>query len=140
MREGGLEGIETVVQRQERVAPERDDDGLLGREYRRARLLRAGALVLDRGALLPFGHRLRVDAVTLGQHPQARLTMLDRSTDRLCRAGAPMENLAHSASFHSRERSAPPNHGTKHLGGMIRPPPKKRKPYKSRAARSANSN
>src|SRR5215217_1219324 len=115
MREGGLEGIETVVQRQERVAPERDDDGLLGREYRRARLLRAGALVLDRGALLPFGHRLRVDAVTLGQHPQARLTMLDRSTHRLCRAGAPMENLAHSASFHSREKGAPPNHGTKHL-------------------------
>src|SRR5215211_6535662 len=116
MREGGLEGIETVVQRQERVAPERDDDGLLGREYRRARLLRAGALVLDRGALLPFGHRLRVDAVTLGQHPQARLTMLDRSTHRLCRAGAPMENLAHSASFHSRERSAPSNHGIKQLG------------------------
>jgi hypothetical protein len=115
MREGGLEGIETVVQRQERVAPERDDDGLLGREYRRARLLRAGALVLDRGALLPFGHRLRVDAVPLGQHPQARLTMLDRSTHRLCRAGAPMENLAHSASFHSRERSAPSNHGIKQL-------------------------
>jgi hypothetical protein len=80
MREGGLEGIETVVQRQERVAPERDDDGLLGREYRRARLLRAGALVLDRGALLPFGHRLRVDAVALGQPPQALWTMLDRST------------------------------------------------------------
>jgi hypothetical protein len=27
------------------------------------------------------------------------LTMLDRATDRLCRGGAAVENLAHSASF-----------------------------------------
>jgi transposase len=39
--------------------------------------------------------------------------MLYRSTDRLCRAGAPMENLAHSASFHSRDKNAPSNPGTK---------------------------
>src|SRR3954452_7688729 len=41
--------------------------------------------------------------------------MLDRATDRRCRAGAPMQNLAHSASLHSGEKSAPSNPGTKHL-------------------------
>ena len=60
-----------------------------------------GRQIGDRGPLLPLGDGLLVDAVALGQRPQARLTMLYRSTDRLCRRGAPMENLAHSASFHS---------------------------------------
>jgi hypothetical protein len=34
------------------------------------------------------------------------MTMLYRSTDRLCRRGAPMENLAHSASFDSKDKDA----------------------------------
>src|SRR5829696_10379186 len=46
---------------------------------------------------------------------QALLTMLDRATDRLCRAGAPVKNLAHSASLHSNEKSAPLKPGIKHL-------------------------
>jgi hypothetical protein len=33
--------------------------------------------------------------------------MLYRSTDRLRRRGAPVENLAHSASFHSSVETAP---------------------------------
>jgi hypothetical protein len=41
--------------------------------------------------------------------------MLYRSTDRLCRCGAPMKNLAHSASFESLDKNAPSNAGTKHL-------------------------
>src|SRR6187549_2246139 len=41
--------------------------------------------------------------------------MLDRSTHRRSRAGAPMKYLAHSASFHSGEKSAPSKPGTKHL-------------------------
>src|ERR1700722_17874997 len=41
--------------------------------------------------------------------------MLYRSTDRLCRSGAPMENLCHSASFESDEKNAPSKSGTKHL-------------------------
>ena len=36
--------------------------------------------------------------------------MLYRSTDRLCRSGAPMENL-----FESDEKNAPSKSGTKHL-------------------------
>lgn len=39
-------------------------------------------------SLLPLGDGLRVDAVPPGQNPYARLTMLYRATDRLCRAGA----------------------------------------------------
>lgn len=37
------------------------------------------------------------------------LTMLYRSTDRRCRRGAPMVNLAHSASFHSGDKIVPSN-------------------------------
>jgi len=116
VRDRGLERVKAVVQRQQRVAPERDDDGLLVKgQHRGARLLRTGAFVLDRGALLPLGNGLRVDAVALGQAPQALLTLLDRSTHRRRRAGAPMKNLAHSASFQSDEKSAPSKPGTKHL-------------------------
>src|SRR3954454_24671987 len=80
-------------------------------------------LVLNRGALLPLGDRLRVDPVALGQHPQARLTMLDRATHCRRRAGAPMQNLAHSASFHSGEKSAPSKPGTKHETSAAPPAP-----------------
>src|SRR5215210_5450628 len=118
MRNSGLQGIETVIQRQEGVTAEGHNDRLLlGREDRRVRRLRAGPLVSRKGALLPLRDGLLVDAVALGQAPQARLTMLYRSTDCRCRAGAPMENLAHSASFHSNEKSAPLNPGIKHLAG-----------------------
>ena len=68
---------------------------------------------------LPLGDRLGVDAVALGQHPQALLTMLYRSTDRLCRGGAPVKNLSHSASFHCWLNNAPSNAGTKQLGAIF---------------------
>src|SRR5215217_5356887 len=120
MREGGLEGIEAVVQRQERVAPKGNDDRLfLEREHRRLGLLGSGGPVGNRATLLPLGDGLRVDPVAPGQHPQALLTMLDRATDRRSRAGAPMQNLAHSASLHSAEKSAPSNPGTKHVGATL---------------------
>jgi hypothetical protein len=41
--------------------------------------------------------------------------MLYRSTDDLCRCGAAVKNLAHSASFQSLENNAPSNPGIKHL-------------------------
>lgn len=43
------------------------------------------------------------------------MTMLYRSTDRLCRRGAPMKNLAHSASLDSEDKDAPSKSGIKHL-------------------------
>jgi hypothetical protein len=42
------------------------------------------------GPRFPFGDRLRVDPVELGQSSQALSTMLYGSTNRLCRRGAPM--------------------------------------------------
>jgi hypothetical protein len=41
--------------------------------------------------------------------------MLYRSTDRLCRRGAPVKNLSHSASFEPLDKDAPSKPGTKHL-------------------------
>src|SRR3712207_94118 len=67
------------------------------------------------GALPPLRDRLRVDAIAPGERSQALLTMLYRSTDRRRRCGAPVVNLAHSASFHSRGKGAPANHRIKHL-------------------------
>ena len=52
-------------------------------------------------ALPPLGHGLLIDPVAASQSPQALLTMLYRSTDRLCRRGAAVKNLAHSASLHA---------------------------------------
>src|SRR6185437_4514225 len=52
-----------------------------------------------RAARPPFTGRLRVDPVAPGELSQARLTMLYRPTDRLCRGGAAVKNLAPSASF-----------------------------------------
>src|ERR1700692_2251189 len=116
MRDRRLQGIETIIERQQRMAAEGDDDTLLpDRQHRGLRLARAGWQIGDRTALLPLGDGLRVDPVAPGQSPQARLTMLYRSTDRRCRRGAAVENLAHSASFHSREYDAPSNRGIKHL-------------------------
>ena len=84
-----LQGVEAIVERQERVAPEGDDDGFVwGGEHRGAGVCWAGSEVMDRASLPPLGDRLRIDAVSPGQGPQARLTILYCSTDRLCRRGA----------------------------------------------------
>jgi hypothetical protein len=45
--------------------------------------------------------------------------MLYRSTDCRCRRGAAVLNLAHSASFHSREKTAPSNPGIKQLAAKM---------------------
>ena len=78
-------------------------------------LLGPGRHIGDRRPLLPLRHGLLVDPVALGQSPQALLTMLYRSTDRLCRRGAAVKNLAHSAFLHSCEKSAPSKSGIKHI-------------------------
>ena len=86
---------------------------------------------MDRGSFGPVGRSatelrafhlrdgLVIDPVALRQSASGSLTMLYRSTDRLCRRGAPVKNLAHSASFDSRRiKNAPSKCGTKHLGMM----------------------
>ena len=89
MRDRGLQGVEAIIQWQQRVFAEGDNDRLLfDAQHRRMGLLGAGRQILDRRALLPLGDGLLVDPVTLGQNPQALLTILYRSTDRCCRAGS----------------------------------------------------
>lgn len=82
---------------------------------RGTRLPGTGWKIGDRGPLFPLGHRLRIDAMALTQCPQALLIILYRSTDRLCRCGTPMQNLAYSASFHSGENIATLKLRIKHL-------------------------
>src|SRR5277367_4641408 len=111
-----LKRVKAVVERQQRMPPEGDDDRLLlDREDRRLWLFRTGRQIRRRGPLLPLGDGLLVDPVAIGQSPQALLTMLYRSTHRRCRGGAPVKNLAHSASFHSKENNAPSKPGIKQL-------------------------
>src|SRR4029077_9608157 len=116
MRQRCLQGIEAVVERQERMPAKGDDDRFgLDRQHRGLRFSRASRQSGDRTALAPLGHGLLVDPVMLGQSPQALLTMLYRSTDRLSRRGAAVENLAHNASLHVEENTAPSKPGIKQL-------------------------
>ena len=96
---------------------------ILDRQDRRAWLFRAGRNVAHRRPPLPLRDRFLADPISGCQRPQARLTMLYRSTDRLCRCGAPMKNLAHSASFHSSVKSALSKPGIKHLDTSRAPIP-----------------
>lgn len=62
MRDRRLEGIETVIKRQQRVAPKRDDGRLLSlREDRRTWLLWAGLEIIDRLPFTPLRNRLGID-------------------------------------------------------------------------------
>jgi hypothetical protein len=86
-----LQSMEAVIEGQQSMPAEGKDDGLLlHRQNRGAGMLRAGAKIAHRAAFPPLGHRLRIDPMTAGQRSQALLTMLYRSTDRLCRGGAPV--------------------------------------------------
>jgi hypothetical protein len=116
VRDRRLQGIEAIVEREQGMSAKGDDDRLfLDCQHRRTRVPRSGGEIGSRITLLPLRNRLRVDSVPLRQRPQALLTMLYRSTDRLCRAGASMQNLSHSASFHAEENNAPSKPETKHL-------------------------
>src|SRR4051812_1057866 len=115
MRDCRLECVQAVIERQKRMPAEANDDRLfLDRQHRRSRFLWSRPSVHDRAARLPLAHRLLIDAVTSGERSQALFTMLYRSTDRLSRRGAPVKNLAHSASFDSCNKNAPSKCGTKH--------------------------
>ena len=64
MRNGGLEGIEAIVERQQRMLAEGDDQRLfLFAENRRVRLPRAHPSIADRTTPAPFSDCLRIDAV-----------------------------------------------------------------------------
>ena len=68
MRNGGLQRIKTIVERQKRMLAEGDDDGLfLERQDCRARSCRPHRNVMDEAPLPPLRDRLGVQAVA----PQA---------------------------------------------------------------------
>ncbi len=116
VRDGHLKSIETIVQRQRRMLAKGKDDGLvLHRQRCGLWLLGARWQIGDGATLLPLGDGFGIDPITLGKRPQARLTILYCSTDRLCRCGASVKNLSHSASCHCLENNAPSNPGIKHL-------------------------
>src|ERR1700756_4378845 len=95
---------------------ESDDDRLaLDGEDGRPGLRGACRKIDDAPALLLFGDCFLVDSVALREGSQALLTILYCSTDRLRRDGAPVQNLSHSASFHSCDKNAPSTPGIKHL-------------------------
>jgi len=91
LRDRGPQGIQAVVERQQCVPAKRDDDSFLfHRQNGRPGIGGTRPAIGSGLALPPLGDRLRVNAVTPRQRPQPLLTMLYRSTDRLCRSGAPL--------------------------------------------------
>jgi len=89
MRDGRLQCIEAIVERQQRMPPESDDDRLLlDGEHGRLGFLGTSREVGDGVAPLPLRNSLLVDPVALGEGSQARLTILYCSTDRRRRGGA----------------------------------------------------
>src|SRR5208283_4055617 len=134
VRDCRLQGIEAIIEGEQRMVSEGDDDRFfLDRQHRRLRILRPGRQIGNRAPLLPLCDGLLVDPIAFGEPPQALLTMLYRSTDRRCRRGAAVKNLSHSASFHSVEKTAPSKPGIKQLvsgvvPGVERQPLKKLEP------------
>src|SRR5450759_4441075 len=92
MRDGCLESVETIVERQYGVLAERNCESLLfGAEHRRVRCLRPHRGIIDEVALLPLCYRLRVEVVASGElfdrkrfsDPTLMLARATRQTSRL---------------------------------------------------------
>ena len=108
VRDRRLKRTETIVKRQQRVSPKRDDRGSVG------------PTVISSNVA-----RFRHFATVLGLIPSSRLSCASeacpyRDIALQCPAGqrdrgAPVTNLSHAASFHSFERIAPSNHGIRYL-------------------------
>jgi len=100
MRDAWLQGIETVIERQQRVAPKSDNHGvLLDAENRRMRFLRSHPHVLNRLTLAPLGDGLDVDARLPARRRVRSARSLYCCPDRLRGRGAAVRNSSHSASF-----------------------------------------
>src|SRR5665811_2159708 len=122
MRDGCLESVETIVERQYGVLAERNCEGLLfGAEHRRVRCLRPHRGIIDEVALLPLRHRLRVEVVASGELFDRSLRSLYRSSDDVSGLGAAVKYLSHRASRNVGSDCLIPRHsGTAHLGrGLI---------------------
>jgi len=108
VRDRGLQGIESIIERQQCVSAKRDNNRFpFARQDCGMRILRAGRKIGYGCSALPFGDGLLVDAVALRKRSQALLTILYCSTDRLCRPGAAVKYLSQSASFRALELIPP---------------------------------
>ncbi len=86
MRDGWLQRIAAIVERQQRMPPDGDEDRLfLNRKDGRLGLPGACREIGDGLAPPPLRNSLLVDTVGLGERPQALLTILYCSTDGLRR-------------------------------------------------------
>lgn len=82
-----LQGLETAIERKQRVPAEsRDRRFLFDAQHDQLGFVWAGRQMLDRRPSLPLGHGLLVDAMTPGESPR----VLYRATDRRCCEGAPV--------------------------------------------------
>src|SRR6478672_8994172 len=116
-RNGRLQGIEAVVERQQRMLAEGDDDSLfLGRQDCRARSFRPHGNVVDEGPFAPLGDCLVVQPILCRKLFERSLRSLYRSSDGVRGRGAAMKYLAHSASRNAGSVCLIPSHsGTEHL-------------------------
>ena len=118
MWDGRLQGVEAIIEGQQRVSTKRDDEELLlSRQHRRVRHLRPHSAVFGTGAPPPFGDRLWIDSVPLAQRLDRSFRSLYCCSDGVSRRGASVEYLSHSVSLAVRPIVSPPHHGTKHLEG-----------------------
>jgi hypothetical protein len=87
-----LQGIQTVIQRQQCRLAKRDNQRfLLQRQGGGTRLLRAHRRIMHMRPFLPLGDRLGIEMIAFRKFGYALLTMLDRATQRRGRAGAAVE-------------------------------------------------
>jgi len=102
MRDGRLQSIKTIVQRQQCMPSECDDGRLLGfGQDRRAWFLRPGLQVLNGLAFAPLRYGLGFYTKLSAQLRERSLRSLYCNSDGVRGRGAPMTNLSHNASFHS---------------------------------------
>lgn len=72
VRNAGLQGIEVVIERQQRMLPERNDDRFFrDTQHGRMGIPGAGPHIGCAARASPLGNRLGVDPVPLGKCPQA---------------------------------------------------------------------
>ena len=118
MWDGRLQGVEAIIEGQQRVSTKRDaEELLLSRQHRRVRSGGAHRVIFRACAPPPLGDGLRIDAVPLAQRLDRSLRSLYCCSDGVSRRGASVKYLSHSVSLAVRPIVSPPHHGTKHLAG-----------------------
>src|SRR6516162_10642680 len=100
MRNGRLQCVEAIIERQQGVSTKRDDEELLfGRKHCGPWDFRPHRTVFRSGALPPLGDGLRIDAVALAQRLDRSLRSLYCRSDNVSGRGAAMQYLSHSVSL-----------------------------------------